>query len=286
MSEDNSSERPENGNLDGVHKRRSFMKTLSTGTLGSAFLGTSIPSVGAVSNSDRDSSITTQDRAFDPIWYSPVENYWEGITKTDSTGEEYEGAILVRGTLTFNEVREGDLDNLFSFNLFTFGISAAEGIPESSLENETGPVEVMESNHTIRVESDDINVYDVTTNYPRIGAELGRDNSSVNSDLFKEIPDREDDWTTGEQDLKSADTDLPSNDESLLLGGASVALGVGTLVPGVNVGVASFLTGTSVVLGLAGLVESMDDQGEWETQTQDKWEYKAKETTDGFFQRR
>lgn len=89
------------------------------------------------------------------------------------------------------KIREGDSDNMFSFDLFTFGISASEEIPESSLEDELGPMEVMHSKHTMRIESNDFDVRDVTSNYPRIGAELGRDNSSVNQDLFKEIPDRE-----------------------------------------------------------------------------------------------
>lgn len=64
-----------------------------------------------------------------------------------------------------------------------------------------------------------------------------------------------------------------------MLGGASIATGVVGAVPGVNIGVATLLTGTSVVLGLAGMIESMDEQGEQETQ--DKWEYKATETTGG-----
>lgn len=40
--------------------------------------------------------------------------------------------------------------------------------------------------------------------------------------------------------------------------------------PDINVGVASLLTSRSVVLCLAGLVESMDCQGEREYQTRDK----------------
>lgn len=266
-----------------VFKRRSFVRSLGAGALGSALLGGSTPSVGAVSDDGVNSSISIQQRAFDPIWYSPVENYWEGTTRTDTTGEEYEGAILVRGALTLNEIREGDHDNMFSFNLFTFGISASEGIPESNLEDEIGPVEVMHSDHTMRVETDDFDARDITTNYPRIGAELGRTNTSVNSDLFQEIPDRQYEWTSGEQDLKSADTDLPSNDESLMLGGASIATGAAALVPGVNVGVATLLSGTSIVFGLAGMVESMDEQGEQQTHTQDKWEYTATESTDSFW---
>lgn len=142
---------------------------------------------------------------------------------------------------------------------------------------------MMHSNHQMKISCDDYDydVREITTNYPRIGAELGRTNSSVNQDLFKELPEREDDWTSGEKDLKTADTSLPDGQESLMLGGASLATGVAAGIPTLGIGTAAFLTGTSVVFGLSGMIASMDDQGEEETQTDDEWSYRAKETTGG-----
>lgn len=278
----------------GQGSRRSFVKSIGAGATAAAVLGSSITSAGAASqegddngasqegDNDADSVRITQ-REFDPIWYSPVEQYWSGTTRSNTPDTEHEGAALIRGTLTLNEIRPGDNDNLFSFNLFSFGIFASEGIPESNLENEIGPLEMMHSTHkmTIECDDDDYDVNSITTNYPQIGAELGRSNTSVDQELFKELPSREYEWTTGEYDLKNADTSLPSGGDSLMLGGASLATGAAAGIPTLGVGTAALLTGTSVVLGLSGMIASMDDQGEWETQNEDKWEYKAKET-DGF----
>lgn len=87
-----------------VLKRRSFVKSLGTGTVESALLGSSVSPVGAVSD-DRspEDEFSTEQRAFDPLWYSPVDHYWKGTTRTEASGEEYEGAILLRGNLTLNE---------------------------------------------------------------------------------------------------------------------------------------------------------------------------------------
>ncbi|WEL16325.1 hypothetical protein SVXHr_0140 [Halorhabdus sp. SVX81] len=219
------------------------------------------------------------DRAFDPIWYSPEEHYWKDTMRTEPDGTEHEGAILLRGTLTLNEIREGDHDNMFSFNLFSFGIAARKGLPWSNIDDNIGPVKVMQSDHTMKIESDDLDVRDITTNYPRIGVATGeKQEGEVDRDVIKEVPDRKDEWTTEKSDLEQAETDLSGSDESLMLGGASIATGVAAGVPTLGVGTAALLTGTSAVFGLSGMINSMDDSGETEIQKEDKWKYHLKET--------
>lgn len=254
--------------------RRTFLRQLGAGVSVTALVGSSATAIGSAQSVEIE-------RVFDPIWYSPNDDYWYGITKTETDGTNRYGGLLLRRNLTLNEVRTGDYDNMFSFNLHTLGVSAGEDIPESNLPDGIGPIQTMHSNHTMEIESDDVDVRDITTNYPRISA-----TRADNGAILTEIPEREDEWTTSKQDLEQADVNLPDGEASLLLGGASIATGLAAGVPTLGIGTAAFLTGTSVVLGVGGLVASMDDEGTTETQTKDKWKYNLKETTGGVLNNR
>lgn len=100
--------------------RRSLVKSIAAGA---AVIGlptgvTASAEVVSHAGMQDGTPVTPQQRVFDPIWYSPEQDYWKGVTRTEPSGKEYEGAALLRGTLTLNEIYSGNDGNMFLLTYF------------------------------------------------------------------------------------------------------------------------------------------------------------------------
>ncbi|SDQ48433.1 hypothetical protein [Natronobacterium texcoconense] len=264
-----------NGSIDSG--RRTFLRT--------AGIAAAVPLLGSasVSGTDDDYDPLDDDFApkdyetfsveddFDPLEFGINERHWEGEISGTNPGD---GSVTIRRTLFLNEVYEGRSRNIFEFGLSSFGLALRDDFNESDLPNGIHPMNIFGRDHELGVTSTDIDVSNVTTNAPRIGAEMGED---VLEDNIPNVDD--DEWTTDLEDLEEADIDVGNNDLPLVLGGASIVFGLAAAAPPVGAGAAAILTGTSAALGVGGMAASLGDEYDTENQTSDEWTYELKETS-------
>ncbi|WP_436925586.1 hypothetical protein [Halosimplex amylolyticum] len=246
--------------------RRELLKGVGTGTALATASAVGLASPGAV---DVSTASRITQRSFDPHWTSRNWNHWRNTDETVQ-GEEVEQGILINRHLFLNDVYQSDNDNMFTFHLHTLGACVDERDPEEFV-----GLEAAKSNHTFEVESNDIDVRDIGTTLPRIANTFSgpEDDETI---PIEEVPSREDKWTTSKADLNSADISESDGDAAVLLGGGSIATGLAAGVPTLGVGTAATLTGTSFVLGLAGLYSGLGDYGEEVKATESMYRYNGK----------
>lgn len=264
------------------YSRRLVLKTLACGgtaTTLSRYSGT----VRAIDNTRNTISIKDD---FNPQWYSVAEDHFK-----DRIGRSaYPAAVTIRRTLYFNDIYEGEKENILEFGLFSFGLGAykdeaggnAPPDPQYNANDHTKQIALMDvfgNSHTIRIESsgeNGVNAGRIGTTYPLIGSQ-----SRSNSDkILKELPDSKNDWTTGKSDLENAEIDpVSESDLPQVLGGAGLAFGIAAAP--VSGGASLLLTGTATVLSAGSLVASLAESGDKRKQTEDVWEYGLENTCIG-----
>lgn len=242
--------------------RRTVLRTAGTGIVGAAGVG--LVEAGAV---DATAADRVSDRTFDPFWTTQSKDAWR--ESYDVPMQPEEKGVLINRHLHFNEVRQGRHDNLFSFHLDSIGAMILRRD-----DGEHRGLGAAKSDHTFEIESDDIDVRDISTTLPRIANAFSgpEDDESI---PIEEVPEREDNWTTDKADLESADISESDGDESVILGGASIAVGLAAGVPASG-GAAALLAGSSAVLGLAGIYSGMGDYGEEVKSTESIYRYNGK----------
>jgi hypothetical protein len=236
------------------YNRRSLIKNLTAAA--------AIPVISTTETSTAQARPNDPLDDFNPIWTETRESHWSKQEDDES------GAISIRKALFLNDFSSewnGQDESMFEFGLAAFGFA---GTPTSS--GQPAPSNAFHSNHTIRAESDSLNMYELTATQPRIGAvDCGP------FDLFKELPDDEDKPYV--YDIEEAEITAP--DTSTLTGGLGTLLGVGGLAAApFSGGLSLLLSGGSVGFSIASLTDMGQDQGISPDQTEDEWIYNLKQT--------
>lgn len=238
--------------------RRNFLLSTFTGGIATALTSKQSGRVSA------DSS--TSEVEYDPRWYSVADDHWEGRVGRP----RYRTAVSMRRVLCLEDIYFGNDANILEFRLFSFGLAAYDD--GGAYMDHEGPdtADIFGNKHTIKIESvgpDDIDVRNVTTQYPLIGTASGEN-------IIDDVPGSEGEWTTGLEDLEQAEPDPVSDDDlPAVLGAGGLALGLLSAAPPLGLGVSLLLAGTSGLMSSFSLAASLDNSGEVIEHTNDKWEY-------------